>query len=147
MHILLEAIYSDIHFHFHNTTFTRTIARRNMSKQTFSKLSKTFLVLNTVFQIKIQSMNALDVVVLLNLMIPIDLKSRSISIIRFRRVTRSRALRQDLYIFWRVFFFSTIITNTENNGNKTFDISLYSLFWEFTGCQKVEANVALQCIF
>ena len=39
----------------------------------FLKLSKTFLVLKTIFQMKIQSINALGLVILLNLMILIDL--------------------------------------------------------------------------
>ena len=55
-------------------------------------------------------------------MIPIDLDlALAVGIIRLRRVTRSS--RQHLHIFWRVFFFSTII-NTENNVNETFHIFL-----------------------
>ena len=55
MQILPKAYYSDnlthIHFHFHNMTSVLSIAKRKMSKRNIAKMSKTSLVLNTIFQV------------------------------------------------------------------------------------------------
>ena len=107
-----------IHYHFQNTTSTLIIARRNMTKRnifkTFQDISSSENDLSDEDP-EYQSSSSGDS----------RSKLRSSGIIRFRRITKPRALIKHLHTFWRAFFFSTIITNTENNVNKTYYLSFY----------------------
>ena len=85
---------SDIYFHFHNTTFTLTIASITFSNL-FQDVSSSKIYLSdedTEYQCSRSGDSSVS-----------DDTDRSIGIIRYRRITRPRALRQNLRVLESVF--------------------------------------------